>query len=231
MPTDSSTHRELHLPNMTDASAIKQNANGIWMLEGEQLWDLDLLPVCLEHIREGDTVIDAGAWIGGHTMAYAKKVGMSGSVHSFEPNPFAFECLKRNTNRLPNVQRIDQSLGDIVDIVPFSTKKGWLDSGSVGWGGPEETTVVMSLLDEFQLAPNFIKIDVEGCELKVLKGAEKTIEKHRPIMVIEVNRTALERQGHSYKDIWKWLNDHRYDYISIEEYTGQDVYNLRCMPK
>ncbi len=220
---------------MTDAPAIKQNANGVWMLEGEQLWDSDILPVCLEHIKEGDTVIDAGAWIGGHTMTYAEKVGENGLVIAFEPNPYADECLRKNC--ILTKGRVfceGKALGDKDCIVSLSVKKGWYDSGYVGEDGEIVSIRMVPLddyYDEFQISPNFIKIDVEGCELKVLKGAAKTIEKHRPTMVIEINKPALERQGDHSRDIFNWLSDNRYALNPIEAYTNQDVYNILAIPR
>ncbi len=212
---------------MTDAPAIKQNANGIWMLDGEQLWDSDILPVCLDHIKEGDTVIDAGAWIGGHAMAYAKKVGKTGWVHAFEPNRLAYECLQKNVDNL-RVLRHNVVLGDEERMVPFSAKKSWYDSGHVG-DDQLLNEVWQTRLDPFNISPNFIKIDVEGCELKVLTGATKTIEKHRPKMMIELNQSALERQGNTPQQVVEWLHEHDYAYEAIDDHTN-DVYNILALP-
>lgn len=217
---------------MTDSSQIKQNANGVFMLEGEQLWDSDILSVCLEHIKEGDTVIDAGAWIGGHTMAYANKVGIRGMVYSFEPNPYAFQCLLKNTHQFPNVLSFQLLLGDERGIATFSAKKGWYDSGYMG-DNHKIADVPMETLDFANIAPNFIKIDVEGCELKVLKGAAKTIEKFRSVMMIEINHAALKRQGDNASAIHAWLWKNKYGYQIIEKdftlYT--EVFNILCTPK
>ncbi len=216
---------------MIDTPEIKQNANGVWMLEGEQLWDTDLLPIILEHIKEGDTVIDAGAWIGGHTMPYAKKVGGYGKIVAVEPNPHAFECLKRNTEQFPNVDCLNIALGDAGRCVPFSSKRGWYDSGYVG-DDQKLTSVQMLPLDSYDIAPNFIKIDVEGCELKVLKGAEKTIEKSRPKMVVEINKSALQRQGSTSNEVLDWLEQHEYTWRIIEDTTlGASIFNILCTPK
>ncbi len=211
-----------------------QNANGIWMLEGEQLWDTEILPVCLEHIKEGDTVIDAGAWIGGHTMAYAKKVGETGRVYAFEPNIYAYECLKKNVGPLStgNLYIYPMVLGDKHEFVSFSFQKGWQDSGHIG-EDQKVGEVSMRRLDGFHITPNFIKIDVEGCELKVLKGAAKTIEKHRPKMVIEINKPALERQGNSQPEVYEWLWKNGYDFTLIEQNANlhAPIYNILCTPK
>ncbi len=219
---------------MTDAPAIKQNANGIWMLEGEQLWDSDILPVCLDHIKEDDTVIDAGAWIGGHAMAYAKKVGVMGKVMAFEPNPFAVDCVNRNTERFDNVKTFQVALGDKLQTVSLSGKRGWYDSAHVSEEVDELVVnfVMMTPLDDYNLAPNFIKIDVEGCELKVLKGAAKTIEKYRPVIVFEINRPALERQGNTPHEVIDWIIRKRYQSLIIEKGVNwsAEIYNVLARP-
>ncbi len=211
---------------MEDVKIIVRD--GIHCLEGEQLWDTDILPVCLEHINEGDTVIDAGAWIGGHTMAYAEKVGVNGKAVAFEPNPYAIACLLRNIQQFQNVDSYQTALGDEATVVPLSLKEGWYDSSYVGQS-QRVIDVVMGCLDVYDLSPNFIKIDVEGCELKALKGAAKTIDKHRPIMVIEVNHPALKRQGNFATEIFDWLLEHSYAYTPIDNYWN-DVYNILATP-
>ncbi len=54
-------------------------------------------------IKEGDWVVDAGAYIGDHTIAYAEKVGSRGRVIAFEINPPALECLKHNAVLYPQI--------------------------------------------------------------------------------------------------------------------------------
>jgi FkbM family methyltransferase len=212
---------------VTYAPNIIQDSNGIWHLKGEQLWDTTILPVCLEHIKEGDTVIDAGAWIGGHAMAYSEKVGEYGMVHAFEPNERAFECLVRNLEKTKQAYPCFNALGDEDKMVAISSKTGWQDSGFVGDGNE----VRMVQLDNFKLSPNFIKIDVEGCELKVLKGASKTIEKYRPIIVLEINREALERQGTTPHQVLEWFDGGIYDLQEIGDCTNPDIYNMMSVPR
>ena len=188
-------------------------------LEGEQTeQDPNLLPIILDHINPGDTVIDCGAWIGGHTMAYLGKVGIHGCVFAFEPNFFAYECLTANA---PQAFTCNVALGDKNQLVHFTTNEGWYDSGHVGGIAP---VVQMRRLDDYQLAPNFIKIDVEGCEYKVLVGAARTIIKHRPKMVIEINPEALKRQGSSPHHIFDWIQDNGYSWQTIG--LIDEIYNI-----
>jgi hypothetical protein len=94
--------------------------------------------------------------------------------------------------------------------------------------------VQLNRLDQTQMKrpPNFIKIDVEGYELKVLTGGVKTIEKHRPTMAIEINRVALERQGTSPNQVFDWLHQHDYSWRIIEENARRSdpLYNIIALP-
>ncbi len=69
---------------------------------------------------------------------------------------------------------------------------------------------------------DFIKIDCEGFEHKILKGAEKTIKKFKPVMVIEINNFTLNRNNTSDNDIYIYLNELGYTYQNI--YPGQSLY-------
>ena len=102
---------------------IKVLPNDIWVLHGDQIsqWveqegrldhDQNLLPTILAHIKPGDTVVDAGAFIGDHTVAYSKAVEEEGWVIAFEPNPVARKCLRHNLKKHHNVTLMDYGLSD-----------------------------------------------------------------------------------------------------------------------
>ena len=228
-------------PTVQPASAaIKKLPNGLWVLEDDQIsqWveesgrldhDQNLLPSILKHIRPGDTVVDAGAFIGDHTVAYFKAVGDMGMVHAFEPNAITFECLVHNVS--PDVICHWNALGDTIGKVPISGNNG--NSGGCYIGEHMKVCDArMVPLDKFRIAPDFIKIDVEGSELKLLKGAERTIMKCRPKMVIEINLEALKRQGATPGDIFKWLDEHGYDRTVIQENCSfvSPLYDILCLP-
>ena len=219
---------------------IKVLSTGVWVLEEDQIsaWveqegrldhDQNLLPHILKHISEGDTVVDAGAFIGDHTVAYFKAVGDMGMVHAFEPNAITFECLVHNVS--PDVICHWNALGDTIGKVPISGNNG--NSGGCYIGEHMKVCDArMVPLDKFRIAPDFIKIDVEGSELKLLKGAERTIMKCRPKMVIEINLEALKRQGATPGDIFKWLDEHGYDRTVIQENCSfvSPLYDILCLP-
>jgi FkbM family methyltransferase len=213
----------------------------VWVLEGDQIsgWveqegrldhDQNLLPDILPHINEGDTVIDVGAFIGDHTVAYARKAAI---VLAFEPNPMAFQCLKHNMSGLDNVTIFETALGNGKTRAPLSGNNGNYGGAYLG-DHMKISDVDVAPLDEYNFSKvNLIKIDVEGCEIKVLNGAEKTINTHRPKMVIEVNSEALARQDAKPDDIYEWLEEHQYRASIMQKNCGlgSPMYDILCLPK
>lgn len=154
-----------------------------------------------QYLPEGGCVVDAGANIGDHSYYYAKAVGESGKVIAFEPNPDAYECLRYNMlkNRLDSTVEIHMiGLSDSHGFTTLHDEKNvgasWMHRDPVE-GGKE---VIFDTLDAMRLSSlHFFKLDIEGWELRALHGAKKTIEKFRPVLLMEVNAGALERAGTS----------------------------------
>ncbi len=135
--------------------------------------------------RPGDVVIDAGANIGFFAMRAGAQVGPTGKVYAFEPNPKAFELLRRNVeqNGLHWVECIPAALSDRAGEIRFESDSrasscGRLlrdDEGSTA----ETTTVRCTTLDAFVRERgikriHLIKMDTEGAEVDIVKGAMET---------------------------------------------------------
>jgi FkbM family methyltransferase len=145
-------------------------------------------------IGAGAIVLDIGANIGAHTIPIAQLVGSGGVVVAFEPQPTLHKILCANLvlNSIPNVLTYAMALGDcegecLIPVLDYSQSNNF---GGIGMDMVEEGEAVpLSKLDAFQLERvDFIKLDVEGFESKVLAGAIDTIARCRPIMYIENDR-------------------------------------------
>jgi FkbM family methyltransferase len=172
-------------------------------------------------IGEGSTVLDIGAYVGTHTLAFAERVGLSGVVLAFEPQPAAFRVLEANiaANGLSRVQCHNTAIADAPGEVVFpaidpardasfgsASLQSFLESS--GQAEPVSTQVAripVVTVDQFELDRcDLMKIDVEGCEALVLKGAEATITRHKPAIYAECNsvdaglRTWKAMQGLGY---------------------------------
>jgi FkbM family methyltransferase len=200
-----------------------------WVEETNRLdHDTGFVGKICEHIGPGDTVVDVGAFIGDHTIAYARAVhGVdSGRVLAFEPNPAAFECLRRNMEKLGHVQCFNVGLGDAPREMRLLVDPNAGGSHlSDGCGG-----VAVRTLDSFEIDRlHLMKIDAEGMELLILQGAERTINRCKPVIVMEVNAGALARFGVNEDMLFGWMRDHGYRIDGAV--PGAPQYDVFCFPQ
>jgi FkbM family methyltransferase len=179
----------------------------------------------IEHFtpKEGDVVVDVGAHIGRYTIIASKRVGINGKVVSIEADPGNFEMLNRNIklNKLSNIIPLNYAAysketkiklylpaGDV--FTKYNTvMSDWI------WVKPEDKFVEVNantldnLLQQVGIKQvNWIKIDVEGAEFEVLKGANSVLLNSKNIVLL------MEIHGSA--------NDYR---PKVEEFIG--LYNLK----
>ena len=159
----------------------------------------------LRHLEPGDHVADVGANIGFFTVLAAKRVGSGGRVTAFEPAPAVQELLRASIaeSRVEaQVELIPKAVSDTRGTVRLVFQG--LDQGSRNSGGsylaPAGTdaasTVVAETvpLDEVPFERlDLLKVDAEGAEPLVFRGARATLERHRPAILFELNPLQLRR--------------------------------------
>lgn len=135
----------------------------------------------MSHFKENKIFVDAGANVGGYSVR-AASWGMK--VYAFEPNPHNIALLRRNIE-INNLS---------VNVLPYALgsrpgKARLSPNGGVSRITKDEgVEVEMRTLDSFDLpGADLLKVDVEGYELEVLRGAKKTLEKFHPIVMIEMH--------------------------------------------
>jgi FkbM family methyltransferase len=177
-------------------------------------------------VKNGEIFFDIGANVGFYSLLAAKLIGVRGLVVAFEPDGDNFNFLKKHLeiNHINNVKSFQLAVADVNNRGFF--KKG--ESNAVGELVSEcgEILVDVVSLDEFcvteNLFPDFMKIDVEGAELKVLKGARTVLSKKRPTLVIATHsnqlfvecREFLSNLGYFLEKIPKGMQENR-DIIAI----------------
>jgi len=155
-------------------------------------------------VRPGTIAVDVGAHFGVYSVALARLVGKGGRVISIEPIDEDAAMLRRaaQTLRLPITVvpcAVSSSSGEAMRRVPLlgGAQKTALatledEAQAVDITGVEERIVPVRTLDDIlrdiDVPVSFIKIDVEGHELEVLAGAEETLRRHRPSLLVEINR-------------------------------------------
>jgi FkbM family methyltransferase len=168
-------------------------------------------------VRPGSLVLDIGANIGAHTLTLAHLVGASGRVLAFEPTDYAFTKLSRNLALNPELARRVSAYhcflaGADAGPVPSAIYSSWPLAHEAGLHakhlGREMKTEaararsIDSVLTEVADRPvSLVKLDVDGFECDVLKGATKLLSDTRPIFVMELAPYVLEERGASLAEL------------------------------
>jgi len=156
-------------------------------------------------VNPGDSVADIGANAGVYTKEFSTLVGPAGHVYSFEPIADTFEILKTviNKGHLANVRSFNLALGSqpaehemvIPDLGGF-TGYYWAHLARTGDSGRREKVKVLTLDDLWKANTigrlDFIKCDVEGGELEVIRGGLELIRSQLPGWLVEVSRETSE---------------------------------------
>lgn len=142
------------------------------------------LDIALGYVKKFSVALDVGAHVGSWTKLMAERFK---TVYAFEPAPDSFECLKKNVGHLDSVRLYNVAVGEasgVCTIVEDITRPGNTGSRFVS---PAKGKVNMIHLDSLGLTRcDFLKIDVEGFELPVLKGAKHLLWACKPVISMEV---------------------------------------------
>jgi len=157
-------------------------------------WAQQEIDVLTRFIYPGDTIIDAGAFVGTHARAFSRIVGEEGKVIAFEPNPTSYECLSENANlaQYANITTYQIALGDRLPCSGLSLVQTERNLGGtkISESRTDANGIVVRVqrLDDFDFDRiRFIKADLEGMEFPMLLGAEKTVSRDHPVIFLEVN--------------------------------------------
>ena len=167
-----------------------------------------------DFLKSGDTLIDVGANIGCVTAAGSLAVGDSGRVFSIEPHPQTFLHLQQTVqiNHCTNVICLNVALGADAGIVRFTDEKRKDDNNRVSLdsstGMQVPCVTLASLINEHRLARvAMLKIDVEGFEMHVLRGAESVLNRV-DCLYVEVLEHTLQKFGSSGAQLIGLLRSH-----------------------
>jgi FkbM family methyltransferase len=218
-------------------SAAAASSESIGTLMNDQLAAYLLPRLC----APGKTFIDVGSHIGS-VIAEVQHHDGSISIIAIEAIPEKAERLHR---KFPRVAIYNYAVGDQSGKVSFfinTRKSGYSSLGkATSAEGLREITVSMRRLDDLIFADNVdvIKIDVEGAELGVLRGAKKLIQDNRPVIMFE-SGPDINELGYTKEQIWEFLTyagytihipnrvAHNDDGLSMEGFIDSHVYPRRC---
>jgi FkbM family methyltransferase len=178
-------------------------------------------------LRPGMTVLDIGAHQGLYTLLASRRVRPSGRVFSFEPSPRERRALRLNLaiNFCDNVAVQSLALGseettaDLYVVDEYNTGYNSLKPPRVAQATravPVKIGTLDHWLGEKKIdRVDFIKLDVEGAELSVLKGASKSLARMRPVLLVEVAQIRTAAWGYEAVEIVRFLQNIGYQWFEI----------------
>jgi FkbM family methyltransferase len=173
------------------------------------------ISLALKNIRPGDVVVDAGANKGAYTYWLRRATGPKGRVLAYEPQASLAAYLQRAcvTFGWNNVVVRQIALSDRAGIAKLHVPGGGVSPGAsleAVTSGEETFECAVETLDRElkEERVSFLKVDVEGHELALFKGAEQTLRTHRPCILFECEARHLAR--HSMQDVFNYLLGLRY---------------------
>jgi FkbM family methyltransferase len=180
-------------------------------------------------LRPGDVAIDVGANVGWHTLLMASCVGRGGRVYAFEPNATTRERLQHAIaiNQFPQVHVDPRAVAEQVGVQTFEAPA----AGAV-WDGTGRLTtdrsgqaVTCTTLDAFAAERQIdrvalMKIDVEGWEPAVLRGAARVLRTSRPALIFEYDPAYVGRSGANGADLSAWLGTAGYRLYALRPRGG-----------
>jgi FkbM family methyltransferase len=192
-----------------------------WRLISERSYEPAELEVLRQRVRPDDVCIDVGANIGIFTVLLARWAG-NGHVHAFEPMEHSASILRLNIelNHVSNTTIHTCILSDCDGDVPFAVAEDGAYSSirDTARKSQQETVMVQShRLDTFiatlERPPDVVKIDVEGAELLVLRGAAETLrnELRRPRLILaEAHEPNSRSYGYAPSDLVEFMRSVSY---------------------
>lgn len=177
------------------------------------MFEEKLSALASKQLNSGDVCFDVGGNVGAISIALADAVGPNGKVHTFEPNPNNFSRLSANLALNPELnERV------VLNNLGISDEPGTLfwteDPGNPGNGMLSDTgdikTEVITLDSYCETAGieklDLLKVDVEGMELKVFQGAEKTLSRFKPVIYFEtLSRFSSGEERENFEKIEAYL--------------------------
>jgi FkbM family methyltransferase len=158
----------------------------------------EFLNWCQKHDQKFNTVLDIGAWCGtwsAEFAPYCKK------IYAIEPDRTHVECLLKNLSSFDNIELLDYAVGDTETTVSL-TDDDFTQARRIYSAG----NISMKTVDSFQLEEvDLIKIDVEGFEMNVLRGAKDTL-KNCKFLMIELNNNS-KKYNSSNTEIEKYIKE------------------------
>lgn len=193
-------------------------------------------------LKPGDTVLDIGANIGAHALPLAHCVSPAGRVIAFEPTAYAYDKFRRNillNPRLASMIQAEQIM--LVDSDDTRVEPRLYSSWQIhdtaadthpkhggrlmNTTGAQNMTLDRYITEHKPGAVSLIKIDVDGHECQVLRGARELLQRDKPILLMEIMPYGLDESGASLDELLRILTTHGYKLYELDGRTALPLDN------
>jgi len=220
-------------------------------------YEPELAALCRTYLAPDRDAIDVGANVGFYSVLFGRLLQEgTGRVVSVEPSPDVLVRLRANLARNGVADRVTVFAGAMADrkqMAHLQRLAGFDEYATIGAsmhhaldreqeeapGKTERIAVAAESLDGLVeahgLRPGFIKIDVEGAEHLVIRGAVETLRVHRPVLMLEVVPALLQRNGTSAEEVFRLLHEAGYDlrsaYFPSEPADPREPAEVLALPR
>ena len=207
--------------------------SGVMLMSGQ--WEAKTWQALQPHVPVGGTFVDVGAHIGWYSLKAARLVGPQGRVLAVEPNQQTLVTLRDNIHASGAdavIVVLPVACADTETTLTFyaapraNTGESSLSLTNASQDGPVVASYQVRgrRLDDIVKEAGVtrvdaVKIDVEGAEFLVLKGAVETLDRYRPAVSVELIDQQLKSMGSSVSEVMAFMRSHRYSPIQTAEYN------------
>jgi FkbM family methyltransferase len=212
--------RVLLAPGLRDLPGLRALYARLYLL-GKTLAEPRERRFLREQVEPGMVVFDVGANVGFYTLLLAGRVGPTGRVHAFEPDPLSFGILRRRAAGRSNVEITQTAVGDHTGTITLYTNRSNRADNrvhpSLGSETAEAVEVPLTTLDDYCAARNIaridaVKMDIQGAEVLALAGFRETLARLKPRwMLIEFSPEHLRGAGSGPEAFWAILEELGYE--------------------
>lgn len=235
----------LFTPGLTDGEKVEVKRSGInWALDLNEGFDFAIwllgaferstMDAYSRLVRPGMTVLDIGANIGAHTLPLARLAGPTGHVVAVEPTAWALEKLRANVALNPSlspmiITRQAMMVASPQDRLEEEIYASWplhdptvhpkLRAQPKSTAGAVAVTMDDLVRREGLSRVDFIKLDVDGYEVSVLRGGMETLKRDRPAIILELSPYQLAEKGDNFEGL-----------MALLVTCGYQLYDLKLRP-
>lgn len=193
-------------------------------IHNSKSWEPHITQLLSRNLKPGSVLADVGSNYGWHSI---KNSPFCETIYSFEPQKYIHDIQMSSIveNNISNINLFNCGIGDINEIKemsPIDYNNPSINMGdlSVGVGGEK---IEIKTLDSFKLDRlDFIKIDVQGYEKFVLKGAESTINRCKPTIIIEMEEHQLRRFNYGVVELFEIIRSLGYHIYFLDYFYPSD---------